>query len=122
MSKFILVENPSDFKKIEAYVKEKVMTQFYFTRKLMYTFIHGFSANCVLGLNISAIKLNARQNVDLLCNPVYNKVFQNDVFRVEAIKINGVLCQLASNFENEDIIFGMDEDYEEYHCSDLQKL
>ena len=122
MAKFVMIQDSCDFEKVKRYVKDILMTKFYITPKLMNAFINDFNLKCIIGLNIDGIKPNARSKVDLVCTSVYNKVFQNDAVRVDAIKINGTICQLAQSIDDVNVIFGLEEEYADYWCPKCEKL
>ena len=117
-----MVQDARDFVKIKEYVKDKLMTSFYITPKLMDTLINGYNLKCVFGLELDAIKVKYRPKIDLMCTAVYNNVFQGDVIRVDGITLNGTFCKLSKAIYDENVIFGLQEDRCTYCYRDVEKL
>lgn len=122
MFKFVMVELPCQFDEIKGYVKDKLMTKFYITPKLMCKLLEYYNLSCVFGLDIDVIKVKSRCKIDLMCTSVYNKFFQNDVIRVDGIKLNQTFCMLGKSIDDEDIIFGMEGEYNNYLCIKYEEL
>lgn len=121
MSKFVKVEGNNDFEKMGAYIKNNKNQNYYIAPKLMDNIVNS-NLRSAVGISSDAIKQKMQNNVDLIAMPVYNKVFETDVFRIESIKINGSLCKIPNNIENESVVFGLDEDEEFILCTDTENL
>lgn len=122
MAKFIIIDDSNDLVKIKNYVKDNLMCKFYFTPKLFSELIERSSVKCTLNLDIDLIKKSERKKIDLMCTAVFNKVYEKDVIRVDAININNVLCQLAVSLDAESVIFGVREEYRDYiYSKDVMK-
>lgn len=121
MAKFVLVKNYEEFDKIKEYVKNKVMSRFYITPKLLYKLIKQSGIKCCVGVNLDDIKLKSYKDFDIICTLVLARSYENEAFRVDAIKINGTLCKLAMPIDD-DVIFGGDREYPEYLCLKFEML
>ena len=122
MAKFVTVKNSSAFEDIKKYVKEKVMTKFYITPRLMTSLLDDFNIKCIFGLEAEDIKIKSRSKIDLMCRTVHNKVFQKDLFRVDAITLNGTFCQLAKSIDDVDVVFGLKEDKWSEMCFETEEI
>lgn len=109
MTKFILVNDYGDFDKIKAYIKNNGKTNYYIAPKLMYELLSSLKYKCVVGLSMQDIKIREHDKIDLLTMPVYSKIFQEDAFKIEAIK-DYYLKKVNHEIDYNSVIFGIDED------------
>lgn len=122
MSKFVKVEVHNDFEKMGAYIKNNKKQNYYIAPKLMDNIVSS-NLRSAVGISSDAIKQKMQNNVDLIAMPVYNKVFEADVFRIESIKINGSLCKIPNTLGNESVVFGIDEAEETFLlCTETENL
>lgn len=122
MAIFVRFDNNNSFEDIKKYVKEKLMTKFYLTPNLLLKLLNDFTVKCVVGLNPDDVKVKSQSKCDLICTAVYSKVYQNDAFRVDAITINKTCCKLGMAIDDEDVIFGLKGENEEYWCFESEEL
>ena len=110
MAKFILVNDYGDFEKMKDYINSNRKKNYYIAPNLMYSLLSS-PYRCVVGLIMDDIKVRSQDKIDIIKKSVYNKVFQREAFRVDAIK-NYYLRNVVHEFEYEEIIFGTREEYE----------
>ena len=123
MSKFVKVEWTNDFEAIREYILKDRQSNYYIAPKLMHSFLSSLRVNCVAGVNADDIKISQHHRIEFVAMPSYNRVFQTNVFRVDAIKRYDTLLRFETKFENNDIVFGLDEDEGDFlDCSECEVL
>lgn len=122
MAKFVMVLNSCRFDEIQVYVKQRLMTKFYITPKLMCRLLKYQNLKCSFGIEAEDIKVKGRSKLDLMCTSVYNKVVQNDLIRVDGIKLNETFCILGKSIDDETVIFGLEGEYGSYLCGKFEEL
>ena len=85
MAKFILVNDYGDFEKMKDYINSNRKKNYYIAPNLMYSLLSS-PYRCVVGLIMDDIKVRSQDKIDIITKSVYNKVFQREAFRVDAIK------------------------------------
>jgi len=88
----------------------------------MHRFLSSLRVNCVAGVSADDIKKREHRRIDFTAMPVYNRVFETNVFRVDAIKRYDTLIRLDNEFKYNDIVFGLEEDAEEFESSEYEVL
>jgi len=120
MAKFVLVKDYGMFDEIKDYIKKNPYKSYYIAPKLMHDYLSSLRYRCVTGLIMEDIKICEHDKIDLLTMPVYNKVFDAPVFRVEGIK-DCRLKKVEHEFKYESIVFGIDKDLKDFTC-DVEEL
>jgi len=87
----------------------------------MYQFLSSLRYKCVAGIIMEDIRACAQDKFDLLVMPVYNKVFQQDVFRVDGIN-DFFLRKINHELEYDSVVFGIDEDLSNFMCFDVEDI
>lgn len=124
MTRFVKVEWTNNFEAIREYILKDRQSNYYIAPKLMHMFLASLRVNCVAGVRADDIRIRQHHRIEFTAMPVYNnKVFQTNVFRVDAIKRYDTLTRLENEFENNDIVFGLDEDEGDFlDCSECETL
>lgn len=123
MSKFVKVEWTNDFEAIREYILKNRQNNYYIAPKLMHRFLSSLRVNCVAGVRADDIILREQYKLEFAAIPVYNRVFETNVFRLEDIKVNDRLIKIKHRFEYNDIVFGLDEDEGDFlDCSECETL
>lgn len=126
MTKFVKVQWNNDFEEIFEEIKEYILknkgVNYYLAPKLMHHFLGSLRVNCVAGVRADDIRIREHHRIEFTAMPVYNKVFQTNVYRIDSIKRYDTLTRLANEFEYNDVVFGLDEDSEEFVCSEYEIL
>ena len=115
MLKFVKIEGYNDFKKMVEYIKENTHQNYYITPKLMNSFINS-NCPCIIGVKADDIKICDDNKIQLAVMSVYNKVFENDAFRIEAVKLYDSLHSVRNELDYETVIFGLEEDEKYFTC------
>lgn len=121
MAKFILVRDYGEFDKIREYIIKNPNYSYYIAPKLMHDYLSSLRYRCVVGVKMESIKVHVHNRIDLVTIPVYNRVFEADAFRIEAIK-KYELCKLKHSIEDEEVIFGVKEDKDDFCRFDVEKI
>lgn len=122
MVKFIMVSDYTDFEKIKELIDNYSFNNYYIAPKLMYSLLESLNYHCVVGLNVDDIKIRAQHDkIDMLTMPVYNKVFERDVYRVDALKFF-YLIELKHAKEYTSVVFGTKEDAKDFEHVQFVKL
>lgn len=123
MSKFIIIKDYDEFDKIKEYIGKNPDNNYYFAPNLMSDYLSDLRHLCVIGLTIDDIKVNKRSKIDLLAIPVYNRLFERNAFRVEAIKDEYSLKKLNHGLELDSIVFGIRDDVRDFrHINYFEEL
>ena len=123
MSKFVKVEWNNDFEAIREYISKNKGNNYYIAPELMGKFLCSFRVQCVVGTSESDVKMLEHDGIDFSTIPVYNKVFQTHVFKIQSIKINDTLVEIENKIEYDSVAFGLEEDMEEFEgCFDYEEL
>ncbi len=110
MSKFVKVEWTNDFSEIREYILNNKGNNYYIAPKLMHMFLASLRVNCVAGVRADDIRIREHHRIEFTAMPVYNKVFQTNVFKVDSIKRYDTLTRLENEFEYNDVVFGLEEE------------
>ena len=122
MSKFVNVEWTNDFEAIREYILKNKGNSYYIAPKLMHRFLSSIRVNCVAGVRVDDIKVREQYKIEFATIPVYNRVFETNVFRLEGIRVNNRLIKTKHKFEYNDVVFGLDEDESEFACYHYEEL
>ena len=120
MAKFVLVKNYTGLDEIKEYMEKKQNANYYIAPKLMYEILGDARYRCVINLHMSDIKIRVHNKIDLLTISVYNKVFQREVYVVEALK-DGYLIKANHDMYFDYVVFGIDKDLKDFTC-DVEEL
>lgn len=123
MSKFVKVEWTNDFEAIREYILKNIDNSYYIAPKLMHMFLSSLRVSCVAGVTPDDIILREQYKIEFATIPVYNRVFQTNVFKLEGIRVNDRLIKIKHKFEYNDVVFGLDEDKGDFFdCSECETL
>lgn len=123
MIKFVKVEWNNDFEGIREYILKNKGNNYYITPKLMHMFLSSVRVNCVAGVRADDIRIRQHHRIEFTAMPVYNRVFETNVYRVDSIKRYDTLTRLENEFEYNDVVFGLDEDEGDFlDCSECETL
>lgn len=121
MAKFILVRDFGEFDKIKDYIKKHRGISYYLAPKLMYDYLNSLRYRCVVGLIMDDIKIQKHDKIDLLTMPVYNKVFQTNVFRIDGIK-DYFLKRMSHELDYDSVVFGIEDDISSFMQFDIEEI
>ena len=109
MSKFVKINGYTDFRKMLQYIKNNTHQNYYITPKLMNCYINA-NCPCIIGINADDMKIIGYNKFELAVMSVYNKIFEMDLFRIEAVKLFYSLHNIRNESCYETVVFGLEEE------------
>lgn len=121
MAKFIMVKDYRGLDEIKDYMNKSQEINYYIAPKLMHEILEDMRYRCVVGLSMDEIKIKEYAKFDLLTTSVYNRVFEANAFRIEAVKDDS-LKRISHNIRYDFVIFGLKGDLRNFVCCDVEEL
>lgn len=121
MAKFIMLKDYVGLDEIKDYMNKNQEVNYYIAPNLLHEFLGDMRYRCVVGLSMYEIKIKEYAKFDLLTTAVYNRVFEADTFRIEAVK-DGTLKRIPHNIRYDFVIFGLKGDLRNFGCCDVEEL
>lgn len=109
MSKVILLKDYDGLDEIKFYMLSNENLNYYITPTLMYELLGDMRYRCVVGVSMEGVKVKEHNKIHLMTISVYNRVFEQHLFKVEAIK-DGCLKKINHNIYNDSVVFGLEKD------------